>query len=281
MKLLNKLLKSNKGLSLLELVVAVCFLAIVITPVMNSFITAGKINAKSRKLMCANDCAQSIMEGIADKSFYELKLAFLNEYGTNDVSANFALSGLDGGVFNKAVSDGNVDDTNVVISGGFTLTDASLTDITQHSLKFIPTGGAGVSYNTASSISDNSFVQTINSVFRQECKSKLGAVSTDLNKHLCVWKNSDVIDNLYVMMLCYSGIEWDGYYFDAVVTFIPTARVPGVGADEDLWYSYYVQIDMYDLERSGSEYIRTLGYDETDADTVSPVLSLNTGIKHN
>ena len=99
MKLFQKIFKSNKGLSLLELVVAIAFLAIVITPVMNSFITAGRINAKSRKLMCANDCAQALMEGIADKSFYELCLAY-DKYGSESVSASYAMSGLDNNTFN-------------------------------------------------------------------------------------------------------------------------------------------------------------------------------------
>ncbi len=285
MGIMKKVLKSNKGLSLLELIVAVCFLAIVITPVMNSFITAGKINAKSRKLMCANDCAQAIMEGIADKTFYELSVAFTSEYGSSDVSANRALTGLNDGAYNKKTCSTNTIDTNTVYSGGFTLTTGSLSAFTNYSVDYKPplTPSAAVAtYITNDSISNNSsFAYIINEGFRRDCKTKLLDLNTDLEKHLCVWTNDSNPDDIKYLMLCYSGIEWDGYYFDAVVTFIPEGREPAIGASEDVWFSYYVQIDLYELKKTGSGFVRTLGIDETGADTVSPLLSLNTGIKNN
>ena len=68
-----------------------------------------------------------------------------------------------------------------------------------------------------------------------------------------------------------------------MITLVPEGKDPTTKAtpEEDLWYSYYVQIDLYELKKTGSGFIRTFGIDETGADTIAPILSLNTGIKNN
>lgn len=53
---------NNAGFSLLELLVAVVVLAIVVIPLMNSFITSIRINAKSERTMDATAIAESVME---------------------------------------------------------------------------------------------------------------------------------------------------------------------------------------------------------------------------
>ncbi len=279
MRLFQKVFKSNKGLSLLELVVAIAFLAIVITPVMNSFITAGKINAKSRKLMCANDCAQALMEGIADKSFYELCLAY-DKYGSESVSASYAMSGLNDNAFNIPVCSANTVDTNVVFKSPFNVTVATVSCNDNYKLKYY-NGSSWVEVMTQSAISDNGFVQTINQGFRKDCKAKMLGLNPTLEKHLGIWANSTDVADMKLMMICYGGIEWDGYYFDAVLTFIPEGREPAIGAEADKWYSYYVQIDLYELIKTSTGFVRTLGIDSMGADTIAPLLSLNTGIKNN
>ncbi len=281
MRLFRRIFKSNKGLSLLELVVAIAFLAIVITPVMNSFITAGKINAKSRKLMCANDCAQALMEGIADKSFYELCLAY-DKYGSESVSASYAMSGLNDNAYNMPTCSANTGDTNVVFKSPFNVTGATVSCNDNYKLKYYD-GTNWVEIMTQPSVSDNGFVQTINEGFRKDCKAAMSTfgTGTELEKHLGIWVNSTDVSEMKLMMISYCGIEWDGYYFDAVLTFIPEGREPQVGKEPDKWYSYYVQIDIYDLKKTPSGFVRTLGLDETGADTIAPLLSLNTGIKNN
>ncbi len=281
MRLFQKIFKSNKGLSLLELIVAIAFLAIVITPVMNSFITAGKINAKSRKLMCANDCAQSIMEGIADKSFFELASAY-SKYGSESVSASFAMSGLNDNAYNVQTCSTNTVDTNVVYKSGFTNTAASISVNNNYEISITQGGGSIITKKTATSISENGFVESVNAGFRKDCLAMLGTTNSSLEKHICIWANSDVATDMDAMMITYGGIEWDGYYFDAVVTFIPEGKEPVAPiTEENLWFSYYVQIDLYEVKKSGTEFTRTLGFDNTGADTIAPVLSLNTGIKNN
>lgn len=54
--------KSNKGFTLLELLIAVAILAIIIAPMLRGFVTSHRINAKSRHLMRATTLAQNEME---------------------------------------------------------------------------------------------------------------------------------------------------------------------------------------------------------------------------
>lgn len=54
--------QDNKGFTLIELLVAVMVLAIVIIPLLHSFVSAHRVNAKSKQLMRATTLAQNEME---------------------------------------------------------------------------------------------------------------------------------------------------------------------------------------------------------------------------
>lgn len=54
--------KSNKGFTLLELLIAVAVLAIIIVPLLRGFVSSHRVNAKSRHLMRATTLAQNEME---------------------------------------------------------------------------------------------------------------------------------------------------------------------------------------------------------------------------
>lgn len=58
----NKHQKNNKGFSLIELLVAITILAVVMIPMLHSFITSARANAKARKVMEATTAAQNLME---------------------------------------------------------------------------------------------------------------------------------------------------------------------------------------------------------------------------
>lgn len=56
--------KNNKGFSLLELLVAIAILATVMIPMLHSFVSAARANAKAKKLMEATTAAQNVMEEV-------------------------------------------------------------------------------------------------------------------------------------------------------------------------------------------------------------------------
>jgi len=52
----------NKGFSLVELLIAVCILAIIVVPILNSFLSSYRVNARSKQTMRATTLAQNEME---------------------------------------------------------------------------------------------------------------------------------------------------------------------------------------------------------------------------
>lgn len=72
----NKHRKNNKGFSLVELLVAITILAVVMIPMLHSFITSARANAKAKKVMEATTVAQNIMEEIKSEHLTD----YLNKY---------------------------------------------------------------------------------------------------------------------------------------------------------------------------------------------------------
>ena len=100
----------NKGVSLVELVVAMALFVIVIVPICASFITSMRVNQKSRKMMAANDLAQSIIEGYSGKTYEGVKLSISN-IGTANLSENLALS--TGGFVSSNIGGSEVVSVNI------------------------------------------------------------------------------------------------------------------------------------------------------------------------
>lgn len=65
--------RPNAGFSLVELLVAITILLIVVVPILHSFVTAARTNAKSKKVMQATSTAQNIMEELKAYSLEKLK----------------------------------------------------------------------------------------------------------------------------------------------------------------------------------------------------------------
>ena len=68
--------RKNAGMSLIEVIVAVAIFAITAAVLLQSFVTSGRINRKSRIYLEATTVAQNIMEEIKAKTFEEVSLAF-------------------------------------------------------------------------------------------------------------------------------------------------------------------------------------------------------------
>ena len=53
---------NNEGFSLIELLIAIVILAIIVVPLLHSFVTSARTNAKSRNTMHATAIAEDVME---------------------------------------------------------------------------------------------------------------------------------------------------------------------------------------------------------------------------
>ncbi len=71
--------KDNRGLSLVELIIAIIILAIVITPFLRSFVTSANTNQKAKRIMRATSVAENIMEAMKPLTLEEIVLQLSND----------------------------------------------------------------------------------------------------------------------------------------------------------------------------------------------------------
>lgn len=71
-----KRLRNNKGLTLVELIVSIAILAIIVLPLLTSFVQATKTNVKAKNKLHATEVAQNIMEGLENVSLNDIALQF-------------------------------------------------------------------------------------------------------------------------------------------------------------------------------------------------------------
>ena len=78
-------------MSLIEILVAIMILTVVTGPLLHSFVTAIKLNAKAKEKQRVTTAAQSIMEGFKAYTLEELCLQFYNSQGIDDPSPDTGL----------------------------------------------------------------------------------------------------------------------------------------------------------------------------------------------
>lgn len=66
--------KNNKGLSLIELIVAIAILAVVVLPLLTAFVVSLKTNAKAKEKLRATEIAHNMMEGMEALSVKEIMI---------------------------------------------------------------------------------------------------------------------------------------------------------------------------------------------------------------
>ncbi len=246
----NRIL-GNKGVSLVELVVAMALFIIVIIPVCASFITSIRVNQKSRRMMAANDMAQSVMEGFSNKTYEGVKKS-INNIALADLSGNEALSTVSGNVYNLKDSGLTCGWSNMAnVSAG-------LTSLSQNEINW-----KGTKVDTPLLISENkALAVSMNQAAATDFKSVIEASGNDYRTPMLLGvTNTD--GNL--SFLCYSGLHSEGYYFDAVVQFVPMANTL-----KQKYFSYEAMIYIYEIDKT----------DLSTRLTGDPVLTLMTGIKN-
>lgn len=71
--------KDNRGLSLVELIIAIIILAIAVTPLLRSFVTSANTNQKAKRIMRATSVAENIMEAMKPLTLEEIVLQLSND----------------------------------------------------------------------------------------------------------------------------------------------------------------------------------------------------------
>lgn len=88
----------NKGFSLIELLIAVCILGIITVPLLNSFVSSYRMNARSRQTLRATTLAQNEMEIFEKESIEDLSSLpeFVYDGSLNPTGYQVTASGTDG-----------------------------------------------------------------------------------------------------------------------------------------------------------------------------------------
>ena len=116
--------KSNAGMSLLEVIVAVSIFSITAAVLLQSFVTSQRINKKSNLYLEATTVAQNIMEEIKSKDFEDVSLAF--NYPINFLTGQARLSFLDSERDRINTETGNSIGVKEVIKDGSNYNDVRL-----------------------------------------------------------------------------------------------------------------------------------------------------------
>ncbi len=97
--------RSDVGMSLLEVIVAVSIFSIAAMVLLQSFVTSQRINKKSNLYLEATTVAQNIMEEIKSKDFEDVSLAFNYPVDILTGQTRLAFLNSDVGKINKGTAD--------------------------------------------------------------------------------------------------------------------------------------------------------------------------------
>lgn len=234
MNRLKKFFKSkrlnNRGLTLIELLMAIAILAIIIVPVFGSFITSARVNMRARRTLAATDVVQTIFEGFADKTYETGVKSSIGQLsaGSGVLSGNSALSTLDNNYYN---------DASHCIALPQTVFDTYGVSVSKNEIRY----NGGIYTDPLALISGNGVPVTtvsINNVVAQAANYNIVNGIAGAEKAIMTWSSGDGA------ALAYSDVEMEGHHFDVVVTFIPMMKTP-----TDKYYTYCVTITIYDAKQ--------------------------------
>jgi hypothetical protein len=252
-KWIKKLLVGSSGVTLFEVMIALAFFAIIITPVMRSFITATKVNQTARETMIATDVANSLMEGISGKTYEEVvwalgEAATTGGFDPTDPTAD-KFSSINGDYYNQGHCA-----TGCMKAGDYPdkwKGDYKIEGVT------IPSNYA----MTAESMTLDQLMarKAIFGLYMKTLTSTPVPGNTDTSDKMLWFGFSDEryadipgatkkgVPVLTYMM--YSRIQKDNMYFDAIITFIPRATTSNIdaslGVSSQEYFSYEVTVSVY------------------------------------
>lgn len=224
---------NNKGFSLIEIVIGIGMLAIIIVPILHTFITSAQINRDARQVMIQTEVAQTIMEGFAGKTYLDVK-ASVGALGTNldVVNDAKALSTIDNNWFNTP-------GTYSAYTGNLAL---YLTNISCNAVTW-----QGATIETKNLVSDNSVMLSMNQIFANDLATQFNAVAA-ISGNECRIFTSCSPGSGAALFIGYGNIHYEGYRFDAVVSFLPMAK-----ASNETYYTYRVLLTLYEYKPEMSD----------------------------
>ncbi len=257
----GEMIHSLKGFTLFEVLIALALFAIIIVPVMRSFVTAMRVNEKGREVMVATDVANSLMEGVSGKTYEQVVRGLLQaEAGfdlTDDsketaVKLSRKFSSINDDYYNKGncalgVLNGGADpgkyDASFQIDG-LTISDdnkvsGEAVGLDQKIAKRAIDNLRGI----ANSTTPPSPAET------DTTDKKLYFGFTAKNRYADTSSEEKGFPKACYMM--YTRIQKEKYYFDAIITFLPRAMngaYTNTSTNVDDFFVYEVTVTVYPYE---------------------------------
>ncbi|MDE6531267.1 MAG: type II secretion system GspH family protein [Lachnospiraceae bacterium] len=229
---------NNKGFSLIEIIIGIGMLSVIVIPILHTFITSAQINRDSRQIMIQTEVAQTIMEGFAGKTYLDVKAA-VGELAGNPgvVSGNLALSSIDDNLFNTVGSYYSSNDDSLNLKN-------ALTAVSSNSVTW-----QGGSITTQSLVSDNSVMASMNQAYANDLAQKFNsiAVANGTEGRIFTYCIPDTASGA-ALFIGYGNIHYEGYRFDAVVSFLPMAETAN-----DMYYTYRILLTLYEYKPEMSD----------------------------
>jgi len=265
---------NDKGLTLMEIVVAVALMAVIIIPVMTSFVTSMRVNQKSRKLMIASDLGQAIMEGFADKSYSDIK-SQIDAIGTADLElAPISANGVPG-FYNKKENGEHFTDHNMktnVFNGWGTLfgDHTQYPSVSDNMFRLNSTSSCECVMLISENSAEYSWAQMMNVAFLNHAELASFTRASSLKDPACLIGGT----RGDIGFLMYSDVQRGGYHYDVCIQFVPMMKTENVDAThKPLYYTYEVMLYIYEFDLGASGYYRSNFRQK-------PILTMMTGIRN-
>ena len=118
----------DRGMTLVELLVAIVILAIIVVPLLHAFVSAARVNMTSRKNLRVTTAAQDVMEGLRAETLEELALQIHNPTGTN-VSGNAVRDGFR--VVDRALVTGSISENRCTVAADGSVSNLKIAKSTE------------------------------------------------------------------------------------------------------------------------------------------------------
>ncbi len=259
--------KNSSGVTLFEVMIALAFFAIIITPVMRTFVSSIKTNKESREVMTATDVATTIMEGITSKSYEEVCKAlrmvpggFHTPTSETDTTANaqYAFSSINNNYYNEGgthvapncmlhMSELDKFDGNYQMSATYSVDEA--TNCFNGQVNDLDMCAPAISH-LHTIFGDNPDASTfqLHQDEYAENPDKMLYFGFSHDRYPDTMTAKGVAKSAYML---YTGIKKNNLYFDATVTLVPRAEnsnsiyTGGSNTENSEYFVYDVTVKVY------------------------------------
>jgi type II secretory pathway pseudopilin PulG len=305
--------KGSAGVTVFEVMIALALFAVIITPVMRSFVTAIKVNKRSRDVMVATDVADAIMEGIQGKTYEEVVKALVSsgagfttsvEDGTG--SARLALSSINNNWYNQG-HIGGLNPAKVMLKkAGAAMTAGDYHG--DYESKYVNVTNRNRHGYTADEVDDQIMaglaIGELAGYF-DPTQTYEEYTSNNDDKLLyfgfsgnVTYPDPDTLSGKGIpkcTYMLYSRIEKDNRFFDATVTFLPRSHASNDGSttmrrpaplsadgyeESDSYFTYEVTVKVYEYHYDPftNAWVGRFAPDGSARFDGAPIAELHTGI---